>query len=392
MPAKDSKTPWRMATILLGSMMTIMAGAAIAPGLPGMARHFSGIPHVETLVKSVLTTHALFIIVFGPFAGWLLDRWGRKPVLIGAMVLYGLAGSSGFAVDSIPALFVGRAFLGMAVAAMTSGFVTLIGDYFEDHRRERFMGIQAGFMGLGGMVFIFAGGMLADAGWRYPFLVYLYAFLVLPMAVGFLYEPERVRRLMRGEPSGRTGIPYGRVALIYAVTFLGMDLYYMVPVHAPFLLRSMTGVSNTQVGLALSLSLLPSIAAAFMYRRFKERFSHPALIALFFLIMGSGYASLSFSSSYATALLSLAMATAGMGFFMPTVNVWLVGLVETQVRGRVMGGMTTCVYLGQFLCPILTQPLVGWAGLTGAFRIVAYGLAALALAFAVIAKGRQPEQ
>ena len=38
---------------------------------------------------------ALFIAIGAPFASILLDRWGRKPVIVAALILYGLPGTFG---------------------------------------------------------------------------------------------------------------------------------------------------------------------------------------------------------------------------------------------------------------------------------------------------------
>lgn len=35
------------------------------------------------------------------------------------------------------------------------------------------MGYQASFIGFGGVIFLLAGGYLADIGWQYPFLICL---------------------------------------------------------------------------------------------------------------------------------------------------------------------------------------------------------------------------
>lgn len=104
--------------------MTVMAAATLAPALPEMNRFFQDVPNAEFWVKLVLTMPALLIAIGAPFAGFLLDRWGRKPVLIAGLILYGLAGTSGFLPGSLFGILVGRALLGLAVAGVMSGFTT----------------------------------------------------------------------------------------------------------------------------------------------------------------------------------------------------------------------------------------------------------------------------
>ena len=56
---------------------------------------------------------------------------------------------------------------------------------------DKFVGIQIAFMSLGGILFTGLGGVLADYSWRYPFLIYLFALVVLPFSILFLREPAR---------------------------------------------------------------------------------------------------------------------------------------------------------------------------------------------------------
>ena len=75
-------SPAVKATVLLASTTTVMAAVRIAPALPGMEDHFSDVPNVDLLVRLVLTFPALFIVIGAPMAGYVVDRWGRKNVLL----------------------------------------------------------------------------------------------------------------------------------------------------------------------------------------------------------------------------------------------------------------------------------------------------------------------
>ena len=146
------------ATLLLTSTLTVMSGATIAPSLPAMQEYFADVPNSALLVRLVLTIPALFIAIGGLFAGQLVDRLGRKPLLVGSTLVYGLAGASGLVLNSLGTILVGRALLGLSVAGIMTGVTTLIADYYTGQSRANFMGLQAAFMGLGGVVFLSVGG------------------------------------------------------------------------------------------------------------------------------------------------------------------------------------------------------------------------------------------
>ena len=379
-----------VSTLLLGSTMTVMAGATIAPALPQIDMFFQGTPHAKILVKLLISIHALFIAISAPFMGILMDRYGRKPVLLISVALYGVAGSSGYYLESLYGIMVGRAFLGLAVAGIMSGFTTLIGDYFSGERRNKIMGLQAAFTGFGGLVFLSLGGFLADFGWSYPFLIYLFAFLVLPGVAAFLHEPD-IGKPDRASPTARA--PKAEVSLktvwtIYAAAFFGMLVFYTVPVQLPFYLKSMEGVSNTEIGIAIGLMNLIGAMCSTQFKKIKARYSHQRIYMIFALAMGIGYLIIFAAHSYWMMLLGLVVAGSGFGLLMPNVNVWLISFVPASVRGKFVGSLTTSFLFGQFASPILLEPAVRQMGVNSTFGLI--GGLLVVVAAAIFIFHRQP--
>ena len=170
--------------------MTVMAGATISPALPSIRTAFSEVEHADVWIRLVLTLPALFTAMGAPIAGWLVDRVGRRIVLLSSMLLYGISGSAGGVVSSIEVLLVTRAGLGLAVGGLMTAATTLIADYFAGRQRNAVMGKQSVFMAGGGILFVILGGALSDISWRAPFGVYLAAFVLLIPAYLYLYEPD----------------------------------------------------------------------------------------------------------------------------------------------------------------------------------------------------------
>jgi MFS family permease len=59
-----------------------MAWTMIAPALPSIQAHFAEVANVAFWVRLVLTVPALFIAAIAPIAGYMVDRIGRKTVLV----------------------------------------------------------------------------------------------------------------------------------------------------------------------------------------------------------------------------------------------------------------------------------------------------------------------
>ena len=378
---KRNKVQIRNATLLLGSAMTVLAGATIAPALPEMSRAFQDIPNADFLVRLLLTVPALFTAIGAPFSGLLLDRWGRKPVLVVAVILYGVAGASGYLLGSLYGILASRAILGLAVAGTASGFTTLIADYFSGRQLSKFLGYQASFMAIGGSVFLLAGGLLADIDWRLPFLLYLYAFGILVAIIITIDEPRKKKESL--EPRSlddKASVPYRSVSPIYMLAFAGTLLFFIVPVFLPFLLTDL-GISNSQIGLALAISVLVGGVVALLYARVHRRLSFQVINGLVFLAIGLGSVIIGLSTEYAAILIGLVISGIGVGLTLPNINLWLLSVIPSGARGRAVGGLTTAIFLGQFLSPIAIQPIASQTGFSSAFTVTGVITLVLGLIF-----------
>ncbi|HEY4789210.1 MAG TPA: MFS transporter, partial [Bacteroidales bacterium] len=149
-------------TILLASMLTILSNAVIAPAMPLISGAFKEVKNVEILTKMMLTLPALTIALSAPLVGKLLDKVGRIKVLIVSLLIYLLAGTSGFWLRNLSGILVGRFIFGLGVTGIMTVSTTLIGDYFTGAKRDHFVGLQAAFVALGGLLFITTAGFLTD--------------------------------------------------------------------------------------------------------------------------------------------------------------------------------------------------------------------------------------
>ncbi len=370
----------RRSTLLLGSTLTVMAGAIIAPALPEISKAFSHLADPELMSKLILTLPALFIALLAPVAGYFVDWSGRKKVLLFSLLLYALAGTTGAYLSDIYLILAGRALLGISVGALMTSIITLIGDYYEGRQRSAFMGYQAAFASTGGLVFISTGGMLADLHWRYPFLIYTVSLIIFIMAIVSVYEPQRIRPaggvklisagLLRSIPA--------QVFWVYGIAFFSFAVFYMIPVQLPFMLSSLADVSNTQVGIAIAFMNVTAIIMAFNYSRIKRRLDFPYIMALVYILVALGYTIISISNTYWMMVAGILTGGLGFGMQMANINLWLVNLAPAEIRGTLVGYLNTFIFLGMFMSPVLLQPLVSVASLYDSFLIVALILLALA--------------
>jgi MFS family permease len=63
-------------------------------------------------------------------------------------------------------------------------------------------------------------------------------------------------------------------------------------------------------------------------------------------------------------------AGAGIGLLMPSMRLWVITIASMPQRGRSVGVITSSLYLGQFLSPVLSQPIVAVHGITILYTII----------------------
>jgi MFS family permease len=370
------------ATLLLISSLTVMAGTVVAPALPSIHEHFSGIPYAGLLVRLVLTLPALFIVLSGPATGWFLDRKGRLPLLLPAMLLYAIAGSSGLYLDSIWAILAGRALLGVAVAGIMTSATTLIADYYKGPERSRFMGWQAAFMNFGGIIFLTLGGSLAEIGWRWPFMIYLSSLLLVPLKFYSLAEPAKeIKDIDSGGNSDNINTHYRFLGFIFGTAFLGMMIFYFIPLQIPFYLGEMSGAGPAASGIAIAIVTLFAMGTSLVYGQIRKYMGYIQIFGLNFGLMGAGYLIVGFGTGYISVLTGLAICGLGTGLLFPNLNVWLTSEMPANMRGRAVGGLTTAIFMGQFISPVAGQPFAGLFGPGALF--IGTGILMLLLAIAL---------
>ncbi len=344
-----------------------MAGATIAPSLPQMSTVFASHPGGEFLSKLILTVPAFCIAIGAPIAGIIIDKIGRKKLLLTALLLYAAGGTSGLYLSSPYSVLAGRAVLGFAVAAAMTTVTTLVSDYFEGQERNQYMGWQSASIALGGVVFVGLGGLLADVSWRTPFAIYFVSLLYFPIALIYIVEPEKP---VRSSPSCSVSsyrIQWPTLMLVYGTSFLFMLIFYMGPVQIPFLVSSMGAGKGSASGIVLMTMSATAALASLTYRRIRAKLPFTGIYAISFFIMGAGFFIVFKSDQIFEMCAGMAVAGLGIGAMMPNASLWVMRLSPPGFRGRLVGILSTSLFLGQFLSPIAVQPFSRNATLHVAF-------------------------
>ena len=334
--------------LLLGSCLPVLGAVLLAPVLPRMQAHFADTPGAAVLVPVALTLPALVVALLAPFAGMIADRVGRKPLLLTAMLLYTLCGTLPLWLESLPAIVLSRAGIGLAEAGIMTCCTTLMGDYYSGGRRERLFALQMVATSLSAAVFMGIGGYLGQDSWRSPFALYAVGLVFLPLMALLLWEPQA-----RREPGLRPApMPWqGLLPLLGLALLAGMSLF-IVPVQAGYLLNLLGVDAPQQIGMTMGGNQIGVVLGALSFRLIGR--TRPAwLLLLAFAMAGSGGLLMAAAGSHALVSLAVLINGLGIGLMLPTLITRIMALVDFSQRGRASGLFTAAIFAGEFVSPLV---------------------------------------
>lgn len=360
---------WQAILLLAGSCMPVLGSVLITPILPQLSEHFGATPGSEVLVPMIVAIPALMIALFAPFAGQIVDRLGRKPLLVAAMIAYAIVGTAPAWLEALPAILVSRVLVGICEAAIMTVCTTLIVDYFhEPRRRNRYLGLQTVVTTLAATAFIALGGALGVGGWHTPFWVYAVSLVIAAFMVVSLWEPTAADA---GEPEAaasgpaRVKVPWRRIGVPLLVTLFGGFTFYLLVLEVSYLVVG-TGIAATDtaaIGGVAAAASLATAAGGLAFAALSRRLRHRALIPLAFGLQAIGMVVVWAVPGMPGIVAGAIIASLGSGLLLPSLVTWVVSTAEFADRGRVTGWWTAAFFFGQFLTPILVAALT--AGLGG---------------------------
>ncbi|MGY1500476.1 MFS transporter [Streptomyces sp. QTS52] len=371
----------RVTLLMAGSCLPILGAVLIAPVLPRMQDHFASVPGAKALVPLALTVPALALALLAPFAGVIVDRVGRKRLLVVATVLYALFGTAPLWLDSLGAIIASRALVGVAEAAIMTCCTTLIGDYYSGQQRVKYLALQTMCASASATVFFVIGGVAGSAGWRVPFWVYAVSLVLAPLMATVLPNPaaRAAGDEAPAEAEARRSFPWRRLAGICALTFFGAMVFYTVPVEMAYLLDDL-GVENPGViGLTTAIASASTVGGAVTFARL-QRSPDPMLPAVL-AVCAVGFGVMFLADSAPLLVIGAVVNCVGTGMLLPALLTSAMSRLSFEDRGRGTGLWTAAFFGGAFVCPLVLlagESAVG--GLAGAVGL-------LGLATALVAAG-----
>jgi MFS family permease len=323
----------------------------LAPVLPNIQQAFASTSGAAALTPIVLTAPALVIGLTAPIAGRVVERTGRKTLLVLGLVTYGIFGTAPLWLPSLELVVASRVLVGVAEAAIMTCCNTLLADYFHGRQRQRYFGLQTVYTTVAATLFFALGGLLGAQGWRTPFWLYAASLPLALMTVRYLWEPTD-----RQERTEAVSLAWSRLAVPIGITLVGGLVFYTLIVELPYVMGGIGVGSSATIGMISALASLATAVGASSFARLAD--GGPGIaVTLAFLLSGIGLGVLACASGLPLVITGAVVTGFGNGLLLPALVTWALGRLSFAQRPRGSGVWTAALFIGQFVCPLVALAL-----------------------------------
>lgn len=310
----------------------------IIPLLPFYTGSVGGGPAVLGLL---IAAFFAMQFLFSPVLGRLSDRVGRRPVLIGTLVLATVGHLTLSIAGSLVLLFTARILAGIASGNLSVA-QAYIADRTRPEERARGMGLIGAAFGVGFAIGPVIGGTFAPFGLGVPALAAAaLAATNLVLAALFLPEsliPELRRETGKQRPTNfREAVRRPSIRALLATFFVVSFSFSTVPVAFPSLGITYFGLGTTELALIFVYIGVISIVVGSAAGRLARRVGEERLVATGTFAMMAGLAIVPLIPNLSVYVLTTGIFATGVAIAFPLVPSLVSKRTPPQEQGAILG-------------------------------------------------------
>ena len=333
--------------ILSLSLLTVMAGAAVAPALGVIQSYFSEASPV--LIQMVISVPAIFIVLTNAVFPALCRRFRARTLVLIGLLLYTVGGCAAGVFSKIWLVLVMRALVGVGVGIIMPMSTGLLSFYYPPERLDALMGLSSAMNQMGGVVATLLAGLLANLSWRASFLVYLMGLLSILLCLVFLPNDSIAPPT---ESAGNRGSAFRSSFRYILAMFLLMSSFFLYP--ANFALETTTEGLIPQQFIAVIMAMMDFVAflGGLLFVRCKLLLGGRMKLLAPVLFL-AGYLLLAFWGGWGGTLLGSVCIGFANGVGIPFLISQASLRVGKSAATTVIPLLSAALYLAQFLSPVL---------------------------------------
>ena len=377
--------------ICLAQFSVFFGMSLVSPVLPLYIASFTTSFMMVGLVLSSFGISRIFIEIPG---GRLMDRMGRKPIIVVGYVLVTASHALAGVAQSTIELAVTRMLLGIGSALILSASRIYVSEISTKGQRLRFISLFQGVSSIAGIVGPSIGGLIAELiGIRYNFLISsIVSGIGVLLVINLKTHVSKARVAIRASsrrPSLLDSVKDPRILAISAACFMIFFFYSSIKATLlPLYGTEVLGLSSVDIGLVFSfLSMITVVGLLFFTHQWEARLSRVMLLPLSLCLCAIAIIVISFAVDLLTLTVFVIPLGIGLSILQPTPWTMISDYAHPEYRGVTMGVARTIADAGHLIGPIMVgwlidlgQPLIAFyvvAGILGGVALLTYQIFAL---------------
>jgi len=363
-----SRPPGRFAVafILVSILLDAITFGILVPIMPDLITELTGegIAQAAAYNGALMFMYAFMQFLFAPIIGNLSDRFGRRPLLLISMALFGVNYIVMGLATSLGWLFLGRFIMGFAGGTITTANA-YIADISKPENRAKNFALLSAAGGLGFILGPTIGGILGEFGPRVP-LFFAAGLAFSNLIYGFCVLPETLEKKDRRKFSwARANVlgtilevrKYPIIISLIGVLFFLQTAQFSHPSIWSFYTMLKFDWSTQQVGLSLSVYgcmtlFVQGFAIGQIIKRIGEK--KTAYIGLTIGII----CFIGFGSATEGWMIYAWLVPAGfVGLALPALRSIISSQAPANAQGEIQGAITSLQSLTAMFAPILMTQL-----------------------------------
>lgn len=366
---KKEKSLWTDKNFYIINLLSIvgMMSNMLTTAQPLLSETFGVSAAQIGLLNTAYSAPVLFI---SPIVGILIDRFGRKKVLIASIAAFGIGGMMTVWAANYQMLLLFSFLRGLGSPGISIIGNALVGDFYKSvKQRATVMGMKNSWTNVGNAIYPLIGGFLIGYSWKAPYLAFVVALLMI-IPVMMMDEPEgtgkksgTVKEYLRDIGDGIKNAQFLSLSVISFIVYMLLAGFFNS--YVPFLVREMIG--PTQIGLVMSIMAVAGGIFSMLYgplvKAFSEELLCKAALAAFLLAFITGLN----AQSTVTVYLFSAFFGTGIGLVMPAYMSIFMTITTNENRGALIAANNMIKRFGQLLGPVLAGIAYVKGGLSEVF-------------------------
>ena len=371
-------------SILSLSLLTVMAGAAMAPALGVISEYFSD--EKTLFVQMIISMPAVFIFLTSFVFPKLAAKFRARTLLMIGLAFYTIGGCVAGVFNSIWIVLLMRALVGVGVGIIMPLSTGLLAFYFSPQEQEGLMGWSSAMNNMGGVIATLISGALATVSWRISFLVYLMGLISIVLCAAFMpndkiQSDEADERRGSTEPEHvipSTGQVFRSNYVYIIAMFLEMSTFFIYPANFAMVTVRAGVIPENLTAIIMAIMDLVAFFGGMLFVKVKAaaggstKFVAPILFVVGYILLGviggwfgvlAGSVCVGFANGEGIPLI-ISEASKKMGRLAAT---------------TVMPLISAALYIAQFASPFIMSGVTAIAG--DAVNLPYYWGAALAVVF-----------